>query len=604
MSLLDKIITASNLKSLSVKELKTLSDEVRQKIIDVIGTNGGHLSSNLGVVETTIALHYVFDLPSDKLLFDVGHQCYAHKMLSNRLDKFHTIRTDGGLSGFPNKTESEYDNFTVGHAGTSIASSLGLCSARDSLNQDYFVIDVVGDGSFVNGLNLEALYAKDFKPRKYILILNDNGMSISKNKNGFYKYLTRRTIGKSYRASKKAFVFVFRNSFVTKIFRKLKSGIKRVLKGDNHLENFGFKYVGVVDGNDVESMVSVLRNVKETANSQAVLLHIKTTKGKGLLPAEENSDLYHGVGKNLVSKNCAYSRALGKHINALIEKDNRVVAITAGMKDGTGLKCVEDAHPENFYDVGIAEEYAVTYSAGLATGGLRPIVAVYSTFMQRAYDQILHDVCLQNLPVIFCLDRAGFVGADGETHQGVFDLSYLSHLPNLTIIAPTTPDELTASIDYAIKLNSPVVIRYPNESGATDRGVYPFKKGGWERLEEGRDVTILAVGPRMLRLGLKIKKELDKSVGIISARIIKPLDGKMLDKIKNTLIVTLEENSVIGGFGSSVGAYYRQNGYGAKVLSFGVKDEFVPHGSVEKQMEINGLTVENVTAKIIEGLDK
>ncbi len=596
MSILDRVKTSSDIKSLTVNELKELSNELRERIISVTNTNGGHLSSNLGVVEATVCLHYVFDLPKDKLIFDVGHQCYAHKMLSGRNERFSTIRTDGGLSGFPNKAESEYDTFTVGHAGTSLASGLGLCSARDLLEDDYYVINIVGDGSFVNGLSLEAIYATEHKPEKYIVILNDNGMSISKNKNGFYKFISRKTIGKGYRASKSAVKKVFKNSFVTRFLRKIRSNIKRRYNINNHLENFGFKYVGVIDGNDLEEMLSVLKNVKATAEDGAVLLHISTTKGKGLAEAEENSDLYHGVGKNLITKQCDFSRAFGKKVNELIANDKRVVAITAGMKHGTGLNVVEEENPDNFYDVGIAEEYAVTFSAGLSAGGLKPIVAVYSTFLQRAYDQILHDVCLQNLPVIFCVDRAGLNGADGETHQGVFDLSYLTHMPNITVLAPTSPNELKSSLEYALSLNSPVAIRYPNNACYRERKVYPFEGGKWERIKEGKDITLLAVGPRMLKLADEVAEAVDKSVGIINARVVKPLDKVTLEEIKDTLIITLEENSVLGGFGASVAQYYENKS--TKVINLGIKDEFVSHGSIENQLKANGLTAVEIIEKI------
>ncbi len=596
MAILDGIKTSSDVKALPVKSLKDLSAELRERIISVANANGGHLSANLGVVEATVALHHVFDFPNDKLIFDVGHQCYANKMLSGRNDKFDTLRTDGGLSGFPCRDESEYDLFTTGHSGASLAQGLGVCSARDALKEDYFVINVVGDGSFVNGLNLEALFSSNNKPKKFIVILNDNGMSISRNKNGFYRYISRHTLGKSYRTSKKAVKKVFRNSFVTRFLRKIRNGIKRLFNQNNYLENFGFKYVGLVDGNDVTKLVDVLKDVKETAKSQAVLLHIKTTKGLGLEEAEENADLYHGVGKKLLTKKAVFSSALGMSVNELIENDGRVVAITAGMKDGTGLSVVENAHPDNFYDVGIAEEYAVTYAAGLAAGGLKPIVAIYSTFLQRAYDQIMHDVCLQNLPVIFCVDRAGLVGADGATHQGVFDLSYLTHLPNMTVISPTTPEELKASLKYALSLNSPVAIRYPNGAEMIKRKVQPFKKGLWETLREGDDVTLLAVGPRMVKLALDFASVSEKSVGVVSARVVKPLDETALEKIKNTTVITLEENAVTGGFGSAVMQRYALKG--VKIKCLGVKDEFISHGSVETQLKENGLTVEGIKKAI------
>ena len=499
MAILDSVNMASDVKKLNNDELKLLSEEIRAIIVDATAKNGGHLASNLGIVESTVALYKTFDFPKDALIFDVGHQCYAHKILSGRKEQFDTIRTYNGLSGFPNKDESAFDSFTTGHAGTSISAGLGMCMARDKLNQDYTVISVVGDGSFSNGLNLEALFSSNSKPKNFIVILNDNGMSISKNKNGLYRFISKSTVKKSYIKSKKAFVKVFRNSFITRWLSNLKDFIKRIFNKNNYFENYGFKYVGVVDGNNIKEMTSVLENVKKVAKEKAVLLHIKTTKGKGYKQAEMHADTYHGVGTNLVCESGTFSIALGQKLNSLIEKDKSVMAITAAMKDGTGLIAVENSYPDNFVDVGIAEEYAVTLAAGMAKGGLKPFVAIYSTFLQRAYDQIMHDVCLQNLPVIFCLDRAGLVGSDGETHQGVFDLSYLSHMPNMTVLAPNTAEEFSDAIDYAISLNSPVAIRYPKNQNVNVDFV-SLKDSLWAVENKGTVANVIAVGPNMLKL--------------------------------------------------------------------------------------------------------
>ena len=560
--------------------------------------NGGHLSSNLGIVETTLALHYVFDLPNDKLIFDVGHQCYAHKLLSGRKEKFSSIRTDGGLSGFPDREESVYDPFSAGHAGTSIAAGLGFCAARDGKGEDYCVIDVVGDGAIVNGLNQEALTLSGNKPKNYIVILNDNGMSISKNRNGFYRFLSKHTTKRSYLGGKRALKRIFGTSFITRGLASVRDFIKRVFNKSGYFENYGFKYVGVVNGNDIVAMVSILNRIKEVAKEKAVFLHVKTTKGKGYELAEAYADVYHGVGANLKSENGEFSTALGNKINELIEKDSSVVAITAGMKDGTGLNLVESKNPNNFYDVGIAEELAVTMAAGMAAGGEKPIVAVYSTFMQRAYDQIVHDVCLQNLPVILCLDRAGLVGKDGKTHQGVFDLSYLSHLPNIEVLAPCAVKDLSQMLDYSINLNSPVAIRYP-KNAAEEIELPPFAEQPWATIKEGEKATLVAVGPNMLSLAKKVADKVE-GVGVVAARQIKPLRKDVLDKIKNTHVITLEENSVIGGFGASVLGYYSKSDVSVKVDCLGVKDGFVNHGSIEKQMQLNGLTEEHII-KVIEG---
>lgn len=601
MNILDGIKNSSDVKRLSLKEKIELAGEIRDKILKTCSENGGHLSSNLGIVETTLALYSVFDFPKDKIIFDVGHQCYAHKMLSGRNAGFSAIRTDGGISGFPDREESEYDCFGAGHAGTSIAAGLGFCAARDALGEDFYVVDVVGDGAFVNGLNLEALTASQKKPKKLIVILNDNGMSISKNRNGIYTFLSKKSTKKGYLKSKSALKRVFGESFVTRFLRKVRGFIKRIFNGVNVLEQFGFKYVGVVNGNDLKSLTEILEGVKNVAKDKAVFLHIKTVKGKGVKRAEERADLYHGVGKSLSCGGGEFSSAVGQTLNEIIEKDSRVIALTAGMKDGTGLAAVEKAHPDNFIDVGIAEEFAVTFAAGMAAGGLKPVVCVYSTFLQRAYDEILHDVCIQKLPVVFCVDRAGLVGADGKTHQGVFDLSFLSHLPGMTILAPSCVNDLKAALKYAFSLGSPVAIRYPKESSAKEREVAPYEETLWERLKAGEKYNILAVGPDMLALAEEFAKNHD-GAGVISARTVKPLDEKTLAEISGLPIIAIEENSVIGGFGDAVRrAVSRLCGGKPKnrIITLGVKDAFTRHGSAERQREENGLCEKQLEAIVL-----
>lgn len=601
MNILDGIKNSSDVKRLSLKEKIELAGEIRDKTLKTCSENGGHLSSNLGIVETTLALYSVFDFPKDKIIFDVGHQCYAHKMLSGRNAGFSAIRTDGGISGFPDREESEYDCFGAGHAGTSIAAGLGFCAARDALGEDFYVVDVVGDGAFVNGLNLEALTASQKKPKKLIVILNDNGMSISKNRNGIYTFLSKKSTKKGYLKSKNALKRVFGESFVTRFLRKVRGFIKRIFNGVNVLEQFGFKYVGVVNGNDLKSLTEILEDVKNVAKDKAVFLHIKTVKGKGVKRAEERADLYHGVGKSLSCGGGEFSAAVGQTLNEIIEKDPRVIALTAGMKDGTGLAAVEKAHPDNFIDVGIAEEFAVTFAAGMAAGGLKPVVCVYSTFLQRAYDEILHDVCIQKLPVVFCVDRAGLVGADGKTHQGVFDLSFLSHLPGMTILAPSCVNDLKAALKYAFSLGSPVAIRYPKESSAKEREVAPYEETLWERLKTGEKYNILAVGPDMLALAEEFAKNHD-GAGVISARTVKPLDEKTLAEISELPIIAIEENSVIGGFGDAVRrAVSRLFGGKPKnrIITLGVKDAFTRHGSAERQREENGLCEKQLEAIVL-----
>ena len=606
MSLLENVADPKDLKKLNKNELNEVTREIRERIISVAKSNGGHLSSNLGIIETTVALHYVFDFSKDKIVWDVGHQCYAHKILTGRNASFDKIREEGGISGFCDKDESEYDVFSSGHAGDSVALGLGLCKARDLLGEDYAVVVVVGDGSFINGLNLEAITSTDYKPKNFIVILNDNGMSISKNRNGLYKLISKSTIKKGYINSKKAIKKVFGNSFVTKGLVKFRGFLKRVFNKNYYLEKFGFKYVGNVNGNDLPSMIKILKNVKTGAKNNSVLLHVVTKKGKGLDAAEERSDLYHGVGKELSIGGTPYSDRIGKTIIECIEKDKKVVAITAGMKDGTGLDAVEKAFPENFIDVGIAEEFAVTYAAGLAKGGMKPVVAIYSTFLQRAYDEIMQDVCLQNLPVTFCLDRAGLVGADGKTHQGVFDISYLSGLPNMTILSPTDPDETEQALKYALSLDSPCAIRYPNDKNAMKLTTEGFRSGEWETVSGGltrerKKVLILAVGPRTLKIALEAANDVC-GVRVAAVKRVKPLDEAFLSSANEETIITLEENVLSGGFGSAVLNYYANKKIRKNVRILAIKDEFVDYASVESQLTKNGLSVENVRNIIRENI--
>lgn len=602
MSVLQGLKSTADIKKLNIDQLKELAQELRAEILEVTAKNGGHLASNLGVVEATIALYYVFDLPTDKLIFDVGHQCYAHKILSGRGEQFSSIRTDGGLSGFPDREESEFDCFNTGHAGTSIAAGLGYCFARDEQSQDYRVISVVGDGAIVNGLNQEALTTFESKPKNFIVILNDNGMSISKNRNGFYRFLSKQTTNRGYLRGKKALKKMFGTSFINRGLIRVRDFIKRVTNKTGYFENHGFKYVGVIDGNDIKTMISILLRVKEVAKDKAVFLHIKTTKGKGFGKAEEHADIYHGVGKNLSLDSGEFSVALGEKLNEIIKEDKKVVAITAGMKDGTGLSAVESENPENFYDVGIAESLAVTMAAGMASGGLKPVVAIYSTFMQRAYDQIVHDVCLQKLPVIFCMDRAGLVGKDGKTHQGTFDLSYLSHVPNMHVFAPTTVCDFKEILEYAFSLNSPVAIRYPksSESGLPFKSI---KDGFWSKFGCGEKVSLLAIGPKSLKIALEVMAK-RQEVSVYAVRQIKPLCKDVLDAIKGTRVVTIEENVLNGGFGQQVCAYYAQQGESVKVDCLGVKDEFIAQGNIDNQFENNQLTYEKVVEIIERENDK
>lgn len=586
-----------NLRQLTVKELESLCSEIRQNIIDVVSKNGGHLSSNLGVVELTVALCYVFDFDMDKIVFDVGHQAYAYKYLTGRAEKFSTIRTENGLSGFPDPQESVYDAFSTGHAGTSIAVGLGLAYARDQKKEDNYIITLVGDASFFNGENLEAVTASDKKPKKFLVILNDNGKSISKNNNGLYKAVSAFTAKKSYIRVNNFFSRTIAKCFIGKALRRIKNFVKRSMSYYTIVDKLDLKYVGPFDGHDLKKLIKILQRIKESENP--TLLHIRTTKGKGYALAEDDSTKYHGVGKNLQQSNNSFSDSVSGILENVIEKYPDICAITAGMKTGVGLSEFADKHPESFLDVGIAEDLAVTVAGGMAKGGSSPIVFIYSTFLQRAFDQILNDICLQNLHVVFCIDRAGFVGNDGKTHQGIYDITYLIHLPNMTVLAPRNTKELENMLDLALGLSGPVAIRYPTGTCGDFESLQPIDGNlKWETLEEGGGVCIFAVGNRMIDLALKAKEQSGKSVTVVSARCIKPLDNAALDKFSNFRIITLEENVVSGGFGASVLAYYSQKGVTADVTVLGAPDGVVEHASVERQLEKSGLTVGNVV-KII-----
>ena len=595
MSILERLNSGTSLKQLNIKELNYLCEEIREKIITVAYKNGGHLSSNLGSVELTVAIHYVFDIPTDKLIFDVGHQAYTHKILTGRLAEFDNIRKNGGLSGFPDPMESNSDAFLVGHAGTSISAGLGYCRSRDYLNEDYFVIDVVGDASLFNGENLEAITSSHSKPDKFLIVFNDNGMSIGKNNNGLYKFVSKVTIRKSYKRFNSFLSKTIGKTFIGRFLKSIKRSLKRTLSLNSFTDNLGVKYVGKFDGHDLKTLIKILTDIKNFGGP--TLLHLQTIKGKGYEEAEKDSSKFHGVSKELSVSKHYFSGGISDILEKQIEKTPEIIAITAGMKDGVGLTKFAENHPKSFIDVGIQEEFAVTLAGGMAISGTKPIVFIYSTFLQRSYDQILHDVCMQNLPVIFMLDRAGLVGADGKTHQGVFDLSYLSHLPNLTVLAPKNLNELSKMLEFALQKGSPVAIRYPN--GKINDKFEEFNDGNFEKFEVlsgdlTHDNVVLAVGPRAIEVSLTAKKSTDKNVAVVNARTIKPLDKTLLDIIKDKNIITVEENSKIGGFGSSVLGYYSENKLLAKVNLVGVKDEFVHVGTVEEQLTLNGITPENI----------
>lgn len=586
-----------NIKDLNYKQLKELCAEIRDQIIRTVDKNGGHLASNLGVVELTVALCYVFDFDIDKIVFDVGHQVYAYKFLTDREDAFGSIRKEGGLSGFPDPEESKYDVFSTGHAGTSLAASLGLAYARDRRGENYYVIDLIGDASLFNGENLEALSASDTKPKKFIVILNDNGKSISKNNNGLYKAVSAFTTKKFYIKVNEFFSKTIGRFAFGRWLRRVKSFFKRLLSYYAIVDKLDLKYVGVFDGHDLKGLIRILKRIKESG--KPTLLHIRTTKGKGYSLAEHDSTTYHGIGKNLQLAVNTYSDSVGDILERCLPEHPDLCAITAGMKTGVGLAAFAKRHPENVLDVGIAEDLAVTLAGGMAKGGGEPIVFIYSTFLQRAFDQILNDICLQNLHVVFCVDRAGFVGSDGKTHQGIYDLTYLINLPNMTVLAPYGAEEFEEMLRISAELSGPVAIRYPSGECLSRRSTQPITRElKWEELRGGEDVCIFAVGNRMAELALAVAAQSEKRVAVVSARCVKPLDEEMLLKYRRHRIVTLEENVTGGGFGASVLTFYAKRKIAVDLQIHGIENGVVGHATVERQMEKSGFTVEKIVASI------
>ncbi len=591
MKVLPSIKSPKDLRLIKKEHLPTLCEELRQVIIDTISKNGGHLGSSLGAVEIITALHYVFNTPEDKIVFDTGHQAYAHKLLTGRQAEFATIRTQGGISGFPKRHESEYDTFGVGHASTAISAALGMAIARDQKKENSKVIAVVGDGCLTGGMAYEALQNAGLLRSDLLVILNDNQMFISQRVGALGKALTKLLTAKYVQlAEEKTTNFLKRFDELGNNAAKLAKRARSILLPGTLFEEMGFRYLGPVNGNDIEAMIEVLETVKEVKGP--VLLHVVTKKGKGYKPAEEKPTKFHGVGifdvetgdslgkSNTVTFTKAFSQALLK----LAAQDEKINAITAAMPEGTGLDTFRDQFPTRYFDVGIAEEHAATFAAGLAANGLKPVVALYSTFAQRCFDQILHDIALQNLPVVFALDRAGVVGEDGPTHHGVFDLSFLREIPNLIIAAPADENELQHLLKTAFDSNAPFVLRYPRGAGFNvkmDEELHALDIGKGEWLKKGKDGTILAIGNRVhpaLEAAEKLAEK-DLDYGVINMRFVKPLDTKLIDsalKISPRL-VTLEDNILIGGFGSAVAEYLADKQADFKLLRLGIGDEFVEH---------------------------
>ncbi len=618
--MLEEINSIDDLKKLNIEEKKILAQEIREYIIKIVSKNGGHLASNLGVVELTISLHSIFNVPFDKIIWDVGHQTYTHKILTGRKEKLKTLRTSGGIAGFPKLEESETDCFNTGHSSTSISIALGMAKARDIKKENNSIICVIGDGALTGGMALEALNDAGSSDTKLTVILNDNEMSISKNVGGvnmlLSKLRTKRLYTKSNISAKKIIkkVPVVGAPFV-KFVQKAKRSIKQFIIPKMYFEDIGFRYLGPVDGHDIEKLESLLKISKELDGP--VLIHVLTKKGKGYKPAEENPDKFHSTsafeietGKTLKEKQTDYSKIFGNKLIKLAEKNNKIVAITASMKDGTGLTEFQKKFPNRFFDVGIAEQHAIGFSAGLASNGMIPVVPIYSSFYQRAYDQVIHDVCIQNLPVIMCVDRAGIVGADGETHQGILDLSFFNIIPNLTIMAPKNFKELEDMLEFATKLNKPVVIRYPR--GGEGKNVFKentkIEYGKAEILQEGNDISILAIGKmvdRAIDLCNKLKED-NINAEVINIRFLKPLDKEtIINSVKKTKnCITIEDNILLGGLASNVKELLLDNKLDVNIKTFGYPNKFIKHGSVENIEKKYGLDTESIYNYVINNFKK
>ncbi|MBQ7432398.1 MAG: 1-deoxy-D-xylulose-5-phosphate synthase [Lachnospiraceae bacterium] len=615
--ILDKIQTPSDVKKLKQKELEELAGEVRQFLLQSVSKTGGHLASNLGVVELTIALFSVFDLPKDQIIWDVGHQSYTHKLLSGRKEGFQTLRQFGGMSGFPKRKESPCDVFETGHSTTSISAGLGLCQARDLQHQDNFVISVIGDGSLTGGMAYEAMNNAAQLNSNFIIILNDNEMSISPNVGGVSKYLQSIRTAPRYNQLKENVTDTLSkipkvgSRMVTRI-RKTKSGIKQLVIPGMLFENMGLTYLGPIDGHDIGALRDVLEDARQM--NSAVLIHIVTQKGRGYRLAEKNPSAFHGVvpfrlndGKKLVrTKAKSYTELFGETICQMAEKNPKITAITAAMADGTGLKQFSKTYPDRFFDVGIAEQHAVTFAAGLAAGGMKPFVAIYSSFLQRSYDQIIHDVCMQELPVVLLADRAGLVGNDGETHQGVFDISYLAHIPNLTVMAPKNGKELVAMLHFAETFDQPLAIRYPRGAAVTAMEQYdaPIQWGKGEVLEAERGIALLAFGS-MVQTAMEVHESLkQKQIAstVVNLRFASPIDRKLVAQLteEHNIIVTLEENVLRGGVGEAISAYLLEIGYTGSILPIGIPDAFVEHGSVSQLKEMLEIDSTGIEQQILE----
>ena len=622
---LDRVNTPLDLKTLTLQEMNQLAAEIRQLIIEVVAKNGGHLAPNLGAVELTIALHRVFDSPKDKIIFDVGHQAYIHKILTGRKEAFPTLRKYKGLSGFPKRQESEHDVFGVGHSSTSLSAADGIATARDLKGEDFHVVAVIGDGAMTGGMSFEALNHIGDTRRRLIIILNDNEMSISKNVGAMSQYLYQLRTGETYNKLKRNvegwLSDMKHGDDLLEVIDRVKGGVKYLVAPESMFEHLGIKYFGPVDGHNIDALLPMLTAAKREEGP--VLIHVITKKGKGYTPAEERANEFHGTGPfdiatgKKISKPGAppsYTEVFGNTLVELAEKDKTIVAITAAMPDGTGTNKFARRFPQRFFDVGIAEQHAVTFAAGLAAEGIKPVAAIYSTFMQRAYDQVVHDICMQNLPVKLCMDRGGLVGDDGYTHHGVFDYAYLIPLPNMTVMAPKDENELRHMLLTAIEYNDgPISLRYPRGSGVGVDISEPLHKlpiGKAETLQEGADLTIWAIGSMVAEAEKTavLLKEKGINAGVVNMRFAKPLDEELLvqDAAETHRIVTMEEGVVKGGAGEAVMEALNRHGLlqTTAILTLGIPDEFISQGDKKLLMHDIGLAPEQMAERIVQWMQK
>ena len=614
--MLERIQKENDIKKLSAEELEELAKEIRTFLIEKISKTGGHLASNLGVVELTMAMHLAFDLPSDKIIWDVGHQAYTHKILTGRNEGFANLRKEGGMSGFPKRKESECDAFDTGHSSTSISAGLGYVAARDIKGEEHSVISIIGDGAMTGGMAYEALNNASRLKSNFIIVLNDNNMSISENVGGMSRYLNGLRTAEAYTGLKKGvedtlMKIPVQGEKILYQMKKTKSGLKQLFVPGMFFEDMGITYLGPVDGHDIRKLYKTFQEARRV--DHAVLVHVLTKKGKGYGPAEENPSRFHGIvpfdietgeAKEKSSKD-SYTDIFSKVFCDIAKQNDAVVGITAAMADGTGLARFARMFPDRFFDVGIAEEHALTFAAGLAAGGLKPVVAVYSSFLQRAFDQAIHDVCLQNLPVMIAVDRAGLVGSDGETHQGLFDLSFLNMIPNMTILSPKNRWEMADMVRFCADFQYPVALRYPR--GAAYEGLSAFRTpivyGKSEILYEEEDIAVIFVG-HMAELAVQVRdrlKEIGYHCSLINARFVKPLDTEMLEALTkdHRLFVTIEENVLSGGFGEQVLHYVSRAKLDVGVRCIGIPDDYVEHGNVDLLRREVGLDAETIVKQII-----